>query len=397
MNEDEDVQTGTPNTQGDTTESNPKLATIDQYERIVDRAHREIESVRTVYKWLLSILGICLTTLLVVGIFFSFNTTTGLKTEIRTESEKLKEDLIKESNLVTQLQKELRETLTQDIDTLRSDLIKGIDELSSTVTKSVKKEFKQENITELVTEQAQLRIDEIADNIIENQIEMQIIPLRKDMIAMIINSTDVLQKKEEQVDSKRTQYKKMKEEHRNSLVEVRKTIEAGKKQSDFVITILAAQSDNRKAFEKLRLWSIDSTFPLQEQAKSAVLNVINSYAINDAHMRLHWPPEFDSLKMSIEDIRAKWNGLPTRSARAYVEFVWNHHNITKEQKLTFLNDALKDSRGSLQAADWAAETLAKEAKVNYNTPFNFSKIEEWWEKRGKTNQTSEEENNRGIN
>jgi hypothetical protein len=337
--------------------------------KVIGWAREEITWVRSAYKYAVSIIAV----IIVVGLYFSHKSIQDLKSDLRTEGEQFQSRLTTESSL---LARTLQKNLEDEIRNIRSEVSNRINE-----------EFKQENISELVTQQAQLRIDTIADSIIEKQITDQINPLRKDLTTLISSTTEKLQTKVAQLDSRLSQSKNSEEKLRDLLAEVKKTTEEVKKQSDFVITVLAAQSDDREAFEKIQFWANDTNFPLQDQAKSAEFNIIKSHAgFNDPHMLLNWPDGLDPSKMSIEDIRSNWRQLPSQFARAYVEFVWKHDNITKEQKLIFLHDALKDSRGSLQAANWAANTLEKEAKIEYKSPFDFSRIEKWWVEREDTSQ-----------
>ena len=91
---------------------------------------------------------------------------------------------------------------------------------------------------------------------------------------------------------------------------------------------------------------------------------------------------------NIEDISNVWTQVPQIDARAFVEFVWAHTNINKEQKISFLHSVLTDSRNSLDAENRAAQLLSDELKADYNPAFDFSKIEAKWLERSSTNLAS---------
>ena len=308
-----------------------------------------------------------------------------LRADLRGEGERIQKHIKTESELRAR--------------TLQQDLESEISRIRGEVTSRIDDEFKEENISFLVAQQAQTRIDQIADDLIEKQISERITPLKADLTSLISKSSAEVNAKLHELDQNLKQSREKEEDLRTLLAEARTALNTVKEQSDFVLTVLAAQSDDRNAFDRLRQWAADKSFDLHKQAKAAELDILKSHSgfLNDAHMTLSWVDGFDPKEMSFDQIRGNWNVIPPMYARAYVEFVWKHEKISKEDKLTFLHDALKDSRGSMQAADWAAKTLAKEANVKYNPPFNFSAIEEWWGTRAKTNSIPEEATNNAIN
>lgn len=346
---------------------------------IVDRAREEITWVRSAYKFAVSIIAI----LIAIGLYFSHKSIQDLKADLRTDGERVQSQIKTESTLLARtLQKDLEDEITR----IRGEVTARIDE-----------EFKRENISSLVSHQAKTRIDDIADDLIKSQIAEQITPLKTNLTSLIAKSSSDLNAKLLEMDRKLSQSKQTEEELRALLTEARKTVDAVKEQSHFVLTVLAAQSDDRIAFERLRKWATDRSFALQQEARAAERDIIKSHSgfLNDAYMTISWVEDFDPKEMTIDDIRGNWMSLPSQYARAYVEFVWKHKNISKEEKLSFLHDALKDSRGSMQAASWAGKTLSKEAKVEYNPPFYFSDIEKWWSEReqAKTNAVPQDETN----
>jgi len=365
-------ETETKSPQTETSES-PVLA-------VVDRAREEIAWVRSAYKFAVSVIAI----LIAIGLYFSHKSIQDLKSELRADGERIQGQLKTESSLLAR--------------TLQKDLEDEVGRIRGEVTTRIEDEFKQENISTLVSQQAQTRIDAIADNLIERQIGAHIAPLKTELTTLIADSSTELNTKVKELDAKLTQTRATEEELRGLLTEARKTVDNVKEQSEFVLTVLAAQGDDRNAFDKLRKWSNNNSFALRQQAKAAELSILKSHSsfISDTHMNLSWRKGLDPSAMSPAEIRANWRGIPSHLARAYVEFAWKHKNLTKDDKLIFLHDALSDSRGSMQAADWAAKTLSKEATVNYNPPFDFSAIEKWWIEREETNAISKEATNKAM-
>ena len=65
---------------------------IDRYERIVERAHSEVQAVRSVYKWFAGLIGIISAVGIGAATFLTYNTLTDMRTDFRG----IKSDIQKE-------------------------------------------------------------------------------------------------------------------------------------------------------------------------------------------------------------------------------------------------------------------------------------------------------------
>jgi len=111
-------------------------------------------------------------------------------------------------------------------------------------------------------------------------------------------------------------------------------------------------------------------------------------ATDSGYKTLVWNSSVKPDTFDINQIEQIWKTAPAELSRAYVDFVWGHTNITRNQKLNLLHATLADSRGSLRGEDKAAHLPADEFKANYNPPFDVSDIEKKWNEWTKTNQPS---------
>lgn len=333
---------------------------------IIDRAREEVVWVRSAYKWAVSAVVI----VILGGLFFSYRSIQDMKADLRKEGKQTQKQLTNEMQLQSRsLQQDLRDEVRQ---------------VREQVSQRLNQEFEREEITKLVKTTAQERIDSVANLLIEAQIQKLITPLRAELTQLIRTTSDGFYDSMRKFDLQLGESKEAESEIRLLLTEARKTLNQLREQSDFILTVLSAQSDDRDAYYKLLAWGSDESNSLRDQARRASDTVQRDYSgfMGDKPYRiLQWPEGFDPSKMTFQQIKSHWQSLPSEFARAYVEFVWNHQAITKEEKLSFLQDVLRDSRNSLQAADKAARILADEAKVQYNPPFDFSQIEKWWKER----------------
>jgi len=127
---------------------------LEEYKKIVEFSQKEIEGVRSYYKWAASIIGL----IFIAGTVLTINSFSNLRSDIR----ELKEDSKKEVNLLSQ---KLKADLEVETNTIKNEIISRIN-----------KEFDKENIQLLVEQKAKERIDEIADKIIEKKIAERINP-----------------------------------------------------------------------------------------------------------------------------------------------------------------------------------------------------------------------------
>jgi len=173
------------------------------------------------------------------------------------------------------------------------------------------------------------------------------------------------------------------------LVNAKETLKRFNEQSNFILTMLAAEADDRGAYEKLMAWSENPDFKFRDQAVKAVEKVQASHVtsvFNDRpYIKFDWIDGDNHDSWNMNQIEARWHAVSPELARAYLEFVWGATNINKEQKLAFVHSVLTNSRNSLQAANRAAHLLSNELKAKYNSPFIYDDIENKWQEYLKTN------------
>lgn len=113
-------------------DSKDQFTILKQYQDIVDRSHKEIEYVRNAYKWLISLTGICLTFIFVVGIYFTHKEISGMRADLK--------------------------------------------DLENEVKNRVDTELSKESIRTLINSKVSSRVDTIADGLIEEKITLKITP-----------------------------------------------------------------------------------------------------------------------------------------------------------------------------------------------------------------------------
>ena len=99
---------------------------IDRYERIVDRAHKEIAGVRSVYKWYASIIGVILVTGIACVAVLTYRTVSDMRTDLDQRTELLANKIdarIEKEFEQPRIQATVQDAAAQQASTLVSTLI----------------------------------------------------------------------------------------------------------------------------------------------------------------------------------------------------------------------------------------------------------------------------------
>lgn len=340
--------------------------------KVVDRAHEEISWVRSAYKFVVVIVS----ALIAVGLYFSYNSFRDLRSDLKEDGKRVQQQLQTD---IESLGRSLQQNLNTETAKLRQEVSARIDQ-----------EFKREEISSLVQQKAKERIDLIADKLIAEETAKRVTPLKEELTQLITRMSDDIRKAMADADKKQEQSQTTEKALQDALAEARQTLSNIKMQSDFMMTVVAAQTDDRFAYDKLNEWVAGTNDLLRTQAsrvKDTITREYSGWLGDKPYKTIGWADGVTPTNFSFAEIKQIWIGVPSDRARAFVEFVWNHPKPTMDEKCDFLHDVLKDSRNSLQAADKAARLLSDHAKVAYNPPFEFGKVNQWWDEWSKTGRT----------
>jgi hypothetical protein len=350
---------------------------------ITSHAHAEIAWVRGAYKFAAGIIGI----IVVVGIYFSYESARDFKNDIKQDG---KEDQDRMNKDVTLLEQKLTQDMQSQANIVRQEVAKRIND-----------EFASSNIVALVTEKAKERIDLIADVLIAQNITNKLGPIRAELVSELNNAKEKEDLKFAEMDNNISNSLQTESNLQAVLVDAKNTLKTLNDQSDFIITVIKAQNDNRSAFEKLNKWAGDTTYQMHDEAKAIIQEIkVSYYDPNNVKSFSLFPWSQMPIKpeaLNIEQIEQIWNSIPPYIAKGFIDGIWGNTNITQVQKFTFFYSVIeKDSRNSLLAANRAAYLLAGELKANYNPSFQYSDIESKWTEWIKTNSVVEAPTNTSL-
>jgi len=154
--------------------------------------------------------------------------------------------------------------------------------------------------------------------------------------------------------------------------------------TDFTRAVLAAQSDDRRAFDRLEAWANDPKFGLQSEAGAAWAMVLDQHAkaFFMSGFTVPWKQGVDPSKFGVADLRREYANAPVFIRPALIEYVWNRQDIPKRERLSFLADILAGDT-SLNAVEYAGRLLsgALDAKLK---PLAVKPLLQVWEQKKAT-------------
>lgn len=153
--------------------------------------------------------------------------------------------------------------------------------------------------------------------------------------------------------------------------------------SEFSMTVSAAQSDDRRAFDKLRGWAQDDSNPFQSKAQQAWNAVIESHnnPIYLSNFSLPWAEGFDPSKLSMQDLAAQYAQAPSQLKPALLEYIWKRGDIRQIERLDFMMNVMQTDP-SLTAAEYAGRyfTMGTNQKIK---PLAIDHLANWWKEHRK--------------
>lgn len=318
---------------------------------IVDRAHKEIAEVRTVYKWLAGSITIIIIVAASVVAFFGLNSIRDLKSELNENSQHFNKQLQQEyKDRIEQLQKDVKDLVGQ--------------------------QFKKDEITELVNK----KLNEVAAQLIKDDITNRISPLKDDLTQLIKRTNDEAQQK---IDQSRKAEKELQEAQAN----VQHSLEKVEMYLDFMKKVILAQSDDRSAYANLCNYQEDNLRNIGGRVQETIGlgyncpdsgRQIKGYVVYYNHNNFN--------KASIGELKEIWKSVSPNGAVSFlVTCIEGNSNIKDDDKYKFYYDVLGDSKGSLMAADIAAKKLSTFLNAKYPHFLDFSDIKRCWIEKNNAN------------
>jgi len=150
----------------------------------------------------------------------------------------------------------------------------------------------------------------------------------------------------------------------------------------FQDVVSQAQNDERQAFDQLKKWADDPSFPMSSRAAQAW------YSVRDTVLRtlvytvspFRWPNGVDPEILTMEKCGKVYKSQSCRPAwfkKGFLCYVWRRETFPKKERMQFLVDVMKDEQ-SLEATATAGDMLRDEGKFEFHQ-LAVEAIMKWWE------------------
>jgi hypothetical protein len=149
---------------------------------------------------------------------------------------------------------------------------------------------------------------------------------------------------------------------------------------DFTNTVVAAQNDDRKAFDRLRAWADDLRFPYAKEALQAWQKVMDDHSKpwSSGGFSSPWKEGFDPSKLGIHELAAQYAGSPSQLHPALLEYIWGRNDISKIARMDFMMEVMR-SDSSLTAVEYAGRYFTGGADLKIK-PVAVEYLYDWWQK-----------------
>jgi hypothetical protein len=335
---------------------------LELYQSIVDRAHQEVEGVRKIYIWLSSLLITALAIIFAFGFYYSYKSIKDFENTLMTRSEssitnnneKYERSFTKFTSTYEKKFSVLENKLQNNTDKLNTDFTTQFTKLSNEVGKRIDIEFEDKNIKLLVENKAKQRIDDIAIPIINAKMDKDINP--------------VLEKATSELAALREDFKSTK-----------LTLDDMNLLSQFIITTITAQNDDRESFDLMLEWANDPNYKYRALAMSSVISIRLMYSgfMTPGFLNATWINGVNPDKLSFNELKKEYNTSESILHTSILKLISDRTDISIKEKMQFYSSILAKDK-SLNATYYAGKKFNEIAKLEWK-PFNVKPLLKWWE------------------
>jgi hypothetical protein len=148
----------------------------------------------------------------------------------------------------------------------------------------------------------------------------------------------------------------------------------------FNAQVLAAQHDDRHAYDQLWQWSEDERYPFRQAAVHTVQTIMDQHnpMLLPTGFPVPWKADVDPHRLSVDQLQA-YMAQASRAFRIGVlEFVWDQRtDLSTKARLQFLADVLRHDQ-SLEVVEYAGRYFAQGTGDKFK-PLAIPQHLQWWQ------------------
>jgi Spy/CpxP family protein refolding chaperone len=151
-------------------------------------------------------------------------------------------------------------------------------------------------------------------------------------------------------------------------------------ESQFYSTVLAAQADDRHAFDQLKSWSEDQNNPFAKRAQAAWGAIFKAHnePLYFGGFAIPWAPGVDPSKFTLDDLKSTYSKAPTEVKPALIEYIAiKRIDIPLHDRGQFLIDVMHGD-SSLSAVEYAGRFFCQINNLGQKSPLALDYYSQWW-------------------
>jgi DNA-binding FadR family transcriptional regulator len=148
--------------------------------------------------------------------------------------------------------------------------------------------------------------------------------------------------------------------------------------SEFIIAVVAALNDDRKAFDQLRVWSENKSHLFSSRAQHVWDTIVaeHSKALAFGGFALSWRAGLDPSKLTLGELKQTYDSSPATLKPALLEYIWKRQDIPRRDKLQFFAEVIEHDQ-SLTAVEYAGRYFTEQAGLKIK-PLAVDDLLKWW-------------------
>lgn len=146
----------------------------------------------------------------------------------------------------------------------------------------------------------------------------------------------------------------------------------------FTTIVIAAQNNDRKAFDQLGAWANDKSNPFAQRALEAYSTIMDEHSkpYFMSGYKIPWKEGFDPSSLTLDNLKDAYKTAPVNLRPAFIEYIWGRQELSKKQRMQFLVDIIEKD-DNLIAVEHAGRHFTQGADLKIK-PLAIEYLMKWW-------------------
>lgn len=146
----------------------------------------------------------------------------------------------------------------------------------------------------------------------------------------------------------------------------------------FTTVVIAAQNNDRKAFDQLDAWANDKSNPFAQRALEAYSTIMDEHSkpYFMSGYKIPWKEGFDPSSLTLDNLKDAYKTAPVHLRSAFIEYIWGRQELSKKQRMQFLIDIIEKD-DNLIAIEYAGRYFTQGADLKIK-PLAIEYLMKWW-------------------